>query len=260
MYRIYIDESGDHRVYKSNDASKRYLGLTGIVIDCDYYREVFQPTLELLKQKHFPHNPDDPIILHREDIINKRGPFWRLRVDSSLNAFNTDLLLFLKDQHYSVISVVIDKETHYSKYGNSAYHPYHYCLTVILERYCGLLKDFHTKGDVMAESRGGIEDTHLKMAYENVFNSGTRYYSVGFFQSALTSHEIKLKPKWKNIAGLQLADMLAHVCKEEILNDNHRIQMNSEIFSSKICECINGKYHRHLENTRVKGYGKIFLS
>jgi hypothetical protein len=39
----------------------------------------------------------------------------------------------------------------------------------------------------------------------------------------LTSKEIKLKPKNANIAGTQLADLLAYPLKQEILVENGRI-------------------------------------
>jgi len=111
-YRLYVDESGDHAYYRLADPAKRYLGLTGIFLESEYYRTTFQPQMERLKQRHFPHSPDEPVILHREDIINRRGPFWRLRDLESEKAFNEDFLQFLKEQDYCVITVVIDKKTH----------------------------------------------------------------------------------------------------------------------------------------------------
>ena len=78
-YRLYVDESGDHTYFKLEEPAKRYLGVTGIFIECEYYRTTFQPAMEELKQKHFPHSPDEPVILHRGDILQRKGPFWVLR-------------------------------------------------------------------------------------------------------------------------------------------------------------------------------------
>jgi hypothetical protein len=61
------------------------------------------------------------------------------------------------------------------------FHPYHYCLTAILERYCGLLNFVGGIGDVLAESRGESEDTQLKEAYKRVYKAGTRYREPEFF-------------------------------------------------------------------------------
>ncbi|MBW1973837.1 MAG: hypothetical protein JRI44_13530, partial [Deltaproteobacteria bacterium] len=239
---------------------KRYLGLIGTIIEQNLYREIFHPQLEKLKQKHFPHNPDDPIILHRKDLINKKGAFGRLKIPERKKAFNEDLLYFINEMDFIIISVVIDKKAHIDRYKKSAFHPYHYCMAVILERYPGFLNFNNSKGDVLAESRGGKEDKQLKEAYKNIYNSGTQFRAPSFFQKALTSKEIKLKPKNANIAGLQLSDILAYPIKEEILIENNRISKSSAgTFGRRICEILKGKYNKHYYNGRIEGYGKVFL-
>jgi len=258
-YRLYIDESGDHTFHKSEDPAKRYLGLTGVFTETEYYRTTFQPEMERLKQKHFPYNPDEPVILHREDIINRTGPFWRLRDPEREQAFNEDLLRFIKEQAYQIITVVIDKNAHFERYGEAAYHPYHYCLTALLERYCGFLNFYNTQGDVLAESRGGTEDQRLKRAYQRLYTDGSWYRGPKFSQQALTSSEIKLKPKFKNIAGLQLADLLVHPSKQEILIEELRINDPGDNFGKQICQYIQAKYNRQVYEGRIKGYGKVFL-
>jgi hypothetical protein len=144
IYRLYIDESGDHTYGKKElrdlrikfkdkaieipithypeleNEEKRYLGLTGCIIKTENYRTKIQPELEALKQKHFPHNPDDPVILHRKDIVNKRGHFWRLRDSESEKKFNEDLLFFLEKNEFIIITVVIDKKTHIERYRAAA--------------------------------------------------------------------------------------------------------------------------------------------
>lgn len=259
-YRLYIDESGDHTYYELEDTAKRYLGLTGIFIEGEYYRVTFQPEMERLKQKYFPHSPDEPVILHREDIINRRRRFWRLRDTEKQQAFNEDLLQFVEAQDYRIITVVIDKKTHIERYGEVARHPYHYCLVVLLERYCGFLNFYDAQGDVLAESRGGTEAQQLKEAYRAVYNAGTQWRGTEFFQRSLTSSEIKLKPKLANIAGLQLSDLLAYPSKQEILLEERRIGDPGDNFGKQICQCIKGKYNQQVYEGRIRGYGKIFLS
>ncbi len=156
LYRLYIDESGDHaygkkelgefRIKAKKDVisipfdhypqlespDKRYLALMGCIIEAEKYRTIFHPALESLKQNHFSHNPDEPVILHRKDVINKHGCFWPLRDPRQEKAFNEDLLVFLKNMDYIVITVVIDKKAHIERYQEFAYHPYNYCLVAIL--------------------------------------------------------------------------------------------------------------------------------
>ena len=258
-YRLYIDESGDHTYYELEGPAKRYLGLTGIFIEGEYYRTTFQPEMEILKQKHFPHSPDEPVILHREDIINRRGPFWRLRDKAKEHAFNEDFLEFIKEQEYRIITVVIDKKTHTERYGEAAYHPYHYCLTILLERYCGFLNFSDAEGDVMAESRGGSEDRQLKEVYRVTYRVGSQWRGAGYFQRALTSSEIKVKPKSANIAGLQLSDLLAHPSKHETLIEEQRIDDPGDNFGKQICQYIQAKYNQQVYQGRIRGYGKVFL-
>lgn len=258
-YRLYIDESGDHTYSTIDKPEKRYLGITGVIFESEYYRREFHPQFEDFKQRHFPHSPDEPVILHRKEIIGRHGPFWRLRDAEKEKAFNDDFLKLLQEKDYLVISVVIDKKAHADRYQESALHPYHYCLVAMLERYCGFLNFFNAQGDVMAESRGGKEDMQLKEAYQRVYESGTQFRNLDFFQKTLTSKEIKIKPKSANITGLQLADLLAHPCKNEILFEQKRIDKGEEVFGTRVCQCVSGKYNRHIFQNRVQGYGKVFL-
>lgn len=261
-YRLYIDESGDHTYSEIFLSPKRYLGIIGCIIGSDYYRQEFQPEFEQLKQKYFPHSPDEPVIFHRSEIIEKRSSFWRLRNPQTERNFNEDLLSFFKSANYRVIIVVIDKKSHLERYKEAAFHPYHYCVAVLLERYCGFLNIYNAIGDVLAERRGGTEDMQLKEAYRRVYESGTTQRDPEFFQQALTSKEIKIKPKSANIAGLQLADLLAHPCKNEILLENKKIteeEWKRKKFGREICKCLESKYNRHIFNNKITGYDKVFL-
>lgn len=260
LYRLYFDESGTHAYHAVDEPDKRYLGLTGIIVETEYYRTAFQPALEALKQKHFPHSPDEPIILHRKELVNRDGPFVRLRDPGTEAAFNADLLEFFEGQQYVVITVVIDKRSHVERYGQAAFHPYHYCLSAILERYCGFLNFYNARGDVMGESRGGREDRQLKEAYHTVLMAGTLWREAHFFQHVLTSVEIKLKPKAANIAGLQVADLLAHPSKQDILLEKGLISDPGNIFGREVARRIAGKYNRQVFQNRVAGYGKVFLA
>lgn len=269
VFRLYIDESGDHTLSKKepqisqkDNLNKRYLGLTCCIIETEEYRDSFSPTLDRLKQRHFSHyhSPDDPVILHREDIIQKRGPFSILKDTECKEAFNRDLLLFFKESKYIVISVVIDKKAQRERYQDLALHPYHQCLAAILERYCSFLHSLNAKGDVLAESRGGTEDMLLKKAYETIYDVGIPPKDPSFFQKALTSKEIKLKLKKFNIAGLQLSDLLAHPLKQEILIEQNILsELDPEHFGRKICKIIQEKYNKDPASKKVHNYGKILL-
>src|SRR3990172_4792591 len=108
-YRLYVDESGDHTYKNLDDINRRYLGLTGIAIESDYYRLEFQPKLEALKQSHFPHNPDEPVILHREELCNHRYAFGVLDDPDRNAAWEKDFAEFVTTAQFELFTVIIDK-------------------------------------------------------------------------------------------------------------------------------------------------------
>lgn len=238
---------------------RRYLGLVGIIVNKESYDTSFRPNLNELKRKHFYYDPDRPIILHRNDIIYKKGPFWRFRSQEFKDVFNQNILEFLKTENYLIISVVIDKKNHIERYGDFAFHPYHYCLTAIMERYCGWLNYFNKKGDIIAESRGNREDNLLNDAFLEVFKNGTQFRDSNFFTKSLIADNIHFAKKDSNSAGLQIADLLAYPTKQEILIDNNVIDKTSYGFNDSIRKVIKDKYNRNLFTNKIVGYGKVFI-
>jgi hypothetical protein len=128
-----------------------------------------------------------------------------------------------------------------------------------MERYCGFLGFKNARGDFLAESRGKTEDQQLKNAFDHVYTHGTMQRRASFFRNVLTSKEIKIKPKSANIAGLQLADILAYPCKREILKIERGIEIRTNEFNNEILAAIQAKYNRQIYEDRIRGYGRIFL-
>ncbi len=111
----------------------------------------------------------------------------------------------------------------------------------------------------MAESRGKVEDMELKRVYRELWESGTMHRGSAFFRQALTSKEIKLEKKQANIAGLQIADLLAHPIKYNILQDQGIPGITLGDFAKQICQAIDQKFNRHEFTKQTKGYGKVYL-
>lgn len=89
-YRVYIDEVGNNDLKSSENPNHRYLSLTGLIFELNYVKEVVTPSLEKLKQKYFPYHPDEPIILHRKELVNKKYPFNALKNPEIEEQFNSD--------------------------------------------------------------------------------------------------------------------------------------------------------------------------
>lgn len=164
-YRIYIDEVGNSDLKSSDNPNHRYLSLTGVIFELSYVKKHLTPLLETLKQNYFDSHPDEPIILHRKEMVNKKHPFKSLRNHQLELMFNSELLELLNSLDYSIITVLIDKYEHKQQYNVWTYDPYHYCLAVMIERYYRFLYKKYRVGDVMIESRGGSEDKRLKKSY-----------------------------------------------------------------------------------------------
>jgi hypothetical protein len=256
-FRLYIDESGDHVFRHLDKASHRYLCLLGCWFRRREYR-LFQSALDEFKRRHLPHDPDDPVILHREDITNRRRCFWRLRNPEAAQAFDRDLLQLISDADFRIFAAVIDKAVLKQSYDVPA-HPYHLGLGFLLQRYCGYLNYFNRRGDVMAESRGGQEDRLLRDSYTRVHSRGAWMVKAPFFQRALTSEQLKIKPKSANIAGLQLADLLAHPIRQSILIEHGQISGPLGPFADQLLGTVDGKYNRHFRTGQVQGYGKVLF-
>lgn len=168
-YRMYVDEVGNSDLKASVDSNHRYLSLTGVVFDFAYVKEVVSPQIENLKQKYFYSHPDDPVIFHRKELVNKKYPFHSLRDLEVEKKFNLEFLDFLERTIFFVLTVVMDKLEFCQQYTVWRKDPYHYCLEVLVERFVLHLQSIGAVGDVMAESRRGKEDIRLKDAFHNLY-------------------------------------------------------------------------------------------
>ena len=260
LYRVYTDEVGNHDLTHADDPNQRFLSLTRVILESSYTLRVLQPEMDQIKREFFQSDPDEPIIFHRKELVNKRPPFHPLRDPQIEERFNTTLLLALARWNYSVITVVIDKKAHRDQYQVWHYHPYHYCMSVLLERFVLFLHYGGHRGDVMVESRGGKEDGKLKESYARLYNRGTDNIPAERWQQGLTSGELKVKPKSANISGLQLADLIAHPSRREILLQHRLIVDNRDIFGDQICAILRqSKYHRNQWTGQIDGYGRKLL-
>ena len=71
----------------------------------------------------------------------------------------------------------------------------------------------------------------------------------------MTSKQLKVKSKANNIFGLQLADLLAHPSRNEILYDQDLLNTKLAPFAKLIIQILQTKYDR--QSDRI--YGKKFI-
>lgn len=254
-FRMYVDEVGNPDLESSDNPLHRFLSLTGVIMDLEHVRRVVNPQMEALKHRYFAAHPDEPVILHRKELVNRKPPFDVLRNPAVAVAFDDELLAFLREWEYTVITVCLDKKKHRETYSVWRYDPYHYCLAILLERFGFWLNRQSAGGDVMAESRGGKEDRRLKDSFARLWRQGTDYVAPDQFQKSFTSRQLKVKPKSSNISGLQLADIVASPSRSEILEENGLLGRPLAPFTRKVIEILQDKYDR--EGERV--FGRKYL-
>lgn len=253
VYRIYIDEVGNPDLGSSDNPNHRFLSLTGVILSLEYVKTELHPQMESLKVKFFDAHPDEPVVLHRKDLMKAKHPFGALKDRALRTQFDSDLLGLLASWRYTVISVCIDKKQHRQTYSVWRYDPYHYCLAVMLERYVLFLEAQRGYGDAMAEARGGKEDVRLKQSFSRLWQDGTTYISSQRFQAVMTSTQLKVKPKSCNISGLQLADLVAHPSRSEILKENGLLEGEIGPFGGRVIRILQRKYYQSGTGGRVFG-------
>ena len=264
LYRCYVDEVGNHDMEHADDPSIRFLSLSGVIVERCYYVEHIQPDIAKLKRQFFFTDPDEPPpVFVRKKLVNARDPFRALRNKDIRHQFDHELLRLLSHWQYRVVTIVIDKKAHRGKYARWHYHPYHYCLQALLERFVWFLRDSPgpCAGDILVEARGGEEDHKLKELYTHLYDTGTDLLSAGCCREYLTSRQLKVKPKKADIAGLQLADLIAHPSRREVLLRNGLIEDKRDIFGDRICRVLRlmDKYLRDRQTDTIEGCGTTLL-
>jgi hypothetical protein len=68
---MYVDEVGNSDLASSENPLHRFLSLTGIIIDLNYVSCILYPQMERLKSEYFDSHPDDPVIFHRKDLLDR---------------------------------------------------------------------------------------------------------------------------------------------------------------------------------------------
>jgi hypothetical protein len=257
-FRLYVDEVGNDDMTHVNDERHRYLSLSGIAMDQDYARDHATPALNTLKAI-LKHDPDQQVILHRKDIMNKRGVFECLGDAAIREAFDAGLVKCLTETNYTLITVVIDKLRMLQQSHWQERHPYHYLMKILVEKYVQWLERKGGVGDIMPEMRKGKKDAALQRAFSTVRIWGADYVNAKRIKTAIPSKQLKFRSKEHNITGLQICDLVAHPSHMDVRSlQGHQITFGP--FAQKINPILRDqKYDRSPWDGSVSGYGIKYL-
>jgi hypothetical protein len=137
-------------------------------------------------------------------------------------------------------------------------HPYPYLMAIMVDKFSRFLERHNSIGDIMPEARMGKKDSQLQAAYEAVRRDGIFYVSGAQICRAIPSKNLKFRPKSDNVAGLQLADLLAHP-SHMIVRERHEHTVHLGAFCNQIKEILlKGKYDRS-HTGKIVGYGMKLL-
>ncbi|ANY18664.1 hypothetical protein A6F68_00128 [Tsuneonella dongtanensis] len=259
MYRLYIDEVGTDDVQSVSEDNERYLSLTGVAMQVAEARDELAPRFAAIKATVFNHDPDDPIIFHRKKIVKSNGAFSGLREQQRRDEFDALILSAMADCQYRVITALIDKKAMLAKWRWTNKQPYHYLIEVLVEKYVQFLERQGAIGDIMPEGRLGKKDERLQSAFIEVKSKGTFYVSRDRMKERIPSSHLKFRYKRDNVAGLQLADLIAHPSHMLI-----RARMGHEVSLGSFCKQVEAllksqKYDRSPSSGAIVGYGMKWL-
>lgn len=253
-YRLYLDEVGHDDFAHAHDDRYRYLSLSGVIMEHDYTRDIATPNLNAFKADIFKHDPEETVILHRKDIMQKKGPFGLLDDEGTNTRFDVGLLTYLNDTKFSLISAVIDKLEMTKKQQWEQRHPYHYLMEIMVEKYTRWLIRHDATFDIMPEKRHGKKDEDLQRAYASVRIWGTSWARPKTIRERLPASKLKFRAKRDNVTGLQICDLVAYPSHAYVRQQQgHTVALGP--FSQKVVPLLrNSKYDRSSWG-RILGYG-----
>jgi hypothetical protein len=256
-HRLFVDEVGNAGMSVLSGPNERYLCLAGTAFELGHLVRVVEPAIEALKAEFFQaHTAATPLIFHRKELFAARRPFAELKIGDAHDRFNAKLLSLLTSFEFTLIIVIIDKYAHATRY-DRPHHPYHYCMSAMLERYVGFLVSAKSTGDVLAEGRGRKEDAALCSAFAENVRVGSQWSSDAI-RTRLNSHTLGIATKTANDAGLQITDMVAYPCFRRALARHVQAEALPGGFSGQVAEAMKAKLRRSPGGS-IRGYGLKWL-
>ncbi|HET6440822.1 MAG TPA: DUF3800 domain-containing protein [Phycisphaerae bacterium] len=242
MKIMFLDESGDHSLDVIDPQYPMFV-LAGVIMDQAYAQGYLEHRFAEFKQDLFGRTD---IILHRADITRNRNGFERIEEPAFRQQFFAGLNELVASLNFKVVACAIRKDEHLARYGVAALDPYMLSLDVLVERFCFEVGEVADGGTIVAERRNPTLDNKLELAFLNLKIQGTQYVPASQIGQRIAG--LTLRSKKDNIAGLQLADLVATPIGRGLLGKKDL--QDYEIIRSKFRTNWRGEY---------KGFGLIVL-
>lgn len=241
MKTLFIDETGDHSLSKIDDSYPIFV-LSGVIVDQAHHDGELADRLNAFKMKHFE---TTDIVLHSKEMTHPqsaKSQIYMKFMDADFRRkFYKDFEHLLGRLDVSLVACVIMKNKHFTKYGLEAKDPYLLSFDNLVNR---LVFDLNgdQKGNIVAESRNSVLDNQLEIAYLTARVEGTNKVQAAEIKLKLES-SISFKQKSDNVAGLQIADMVASPIARHFLGKPERVghQLSYESVFGKV-RSIKGRW------------------
>jgi len=218
--------------------------LSGCIFDFDYYFNHAEKEIDKLKQKFFGKRG---VILRSYDIRKQKGDFSCLVDKAKREKFYSGLDDLIKKLDFQIITAAIRKDKFKTRYPLPN-NPYFLCFQFILERSIMYLGKTKEKMMFKIESRETHNDQKLSKVYENFRSVKSKFITPEEIQEKLI--DLSFNQKIQNIAGMQIADLVAYPIGRWVLDKTKE---------NKAFTIIEAKLHRKPGTTTYLNYGlKIF--
>ncbi|MEK9627921.1 MAG: DUF3800 domain-containing protein [Nitrospinota bacterium] len=197
---LFLDESGDHSLDKIDSQYPLFV-LGGALITKTNY-QIAKLQWSRMKKDLFG---SEEIIIHTADLTRNRNGFEEMKKIKFREKVYEVLNVTMQNLDYLAIGCVILKDEHLNRYGLAALDPYHLSLNILVERaYFAMGRK--GKLHIIAEGRDPTLDRMLEIAFLELKVSGTSFLSAS--EIGQLEMELHIRDKKKDIAGLQIADLL----------------------------------------------------
>jgi hypothetical protein len=212
---VFIDESGDANL-TNVDPRFPILNLVCVLVQKTHYFNAVVPGLSRLKQRFFQ---TDDVVLHDSDLRRMQGACSLLRTPDTQAACQAAISDWISALEFQIITACIDKEALVRRYAHP-FDPYDLAIRFCLERMSQWLASRMPRGHITQicfESRGKRQDRQADLEFNAILAKQSR---LGTTSTDFSTHpmEALFIPKHANVAGLQLADLIARPLARHCLN------------------------------------------
>ncbi len=236
---LFLDESGDHSLDKIDPQYPLFVLGGALITKKEYQNAKLQ--WSQMKKSLFG---SEEIIIHTADLTRNRNGFEEMKNGIFRDKVYGVLNATMKSLVYQALGCVIRKDEHLNRYGLAALDPYHLSLNILVERaYFAMGRIGQLQ--IIAESRDSTLDRMLEIAFLELKISGTSYLSAAEINKL--EMELHIRNKKKDVAGLQMADLLVSPMGRFVLGK----KMHSD------WEVIKSKLYRY--RGKLEGAGLVVL-